>query len=457
MTAGQRAFHRSRPASASAFLAARAISMTGIGAHSSTRGRRAGARPAALHGGPRLLALRFGLGRVVVGGRAALLRRLHARWFAGLLAVLRWPRSVAQAAGFVTCRQVEERLERADRFVDPGSRIAAFGEDRGHGRQRERLGLDRRDLVPKQRHRDARVGERPNRVGRRDGPVLGVLVVIEEDAVALLLPPFRRRDRRCPPLHVARQRQRGAAHLRVRPARLDPDVDVDPAGARGLRPAGQADGLERLARDERDVADLRPRHTRDRVQVHSQLVGVVEIAGSDGVRVEVDATEVGDPGETGRFVEDDLVGGPTRREGQRGDPDELGPLVRRTLLEERLPGRAVHEPLEGHRTVSHATERAVGHGHVVADEVELGVSGLGEVDLVRVGDGHLPAADLDDLLTLGHGATIPRRGTLTPGRRVRAASTAVSIRRRPFVVRVTGGRRAATIARPGGPQCATCS
>ena len=45
-----------------------------------------------------------------------------------------------------------------------------------------------------ERHRDARVGRRPDRPGGGDGAVAGVLVVVDEDAVALLLPPLARRQ-----------------------------------------------------------------------------------------------------------------------------------------------------------------------------------------------------------------------------------------------------------------------
>src|SRR5260221_14592731 len=59
---------------------------------------------ALLHRGTVLLALRFGLGRVVLGGGAALLRWLDARRLAGLLPVVRWPRRIAEALGLVTPR-----------------------------------------------------------------------------------------------------------------------------------------------------------------------------------------------------------------------------------------------------------------------------------------------------------------------------------------------------------------
>ena len=49
------------------------------------------------------------------------------------------------------------------------------------------------DLIPREWRRHARVGPGPHRIGGGDRPILRVLVVVEEDAVALLLPPLARR------------------------------------------------------------------------------------------------------------------------------------------------------------------------------------------------------------------------------------------------------------------------
>jgi hypothetical protein len=140
---------------------------------------------------------------------------------------------------------------------------------------------------------------------------------------------------------------------------------------------------------------------------------LVQVLGPDRVRVQVDATEVGDPGEARRVVDDDLVGGPSRGKGQGRGPDELGQVLRRSLLEERLARSAVHEALEGHRPPAGAAQRAIGHGEVVVDEVELGVAGLGEIDLGRVRDGDLAVADPEQCLLRCHG----RHDTLDSRRR----------------------------------------
>ena len=82
-----------------------------------------------------------------VGRRAC--RRLDPRRLAGLLGVVRRPRGVAQALGLVARAQLEQRLERPDRVVDAGARVADRGEPRRHGVDRERLGLDGRRPRPR--------------------------------------------------------------------------------------------------------------------------------------------------------------------------------------------------------------------------------------------------------------------------------------------------------------------
>src|SRR6266550_8873060 len=87
--------------------------------------------------------------------------------------------------------------------------------------------------------RHARVGRGPHRPGRGYGPVLGVLVVVEEDPTAFLLPPFAAREVGRAPFHLTREGQRRASHLLETPAPLDTHVDVHTARARGLGPAAQ--------------------------------------------------------------------------------------------------------------------------------------------------------------------------------------------------------------------------
>src|SRR5262245_36879319 len=119
--------------------------------------------------------------------------------------------------------------------IDVGVPITQPGEARRHGAQREVLGTARRELLPGDGCRDARVGLRTDRVRTRHRAILGVLIVVDEDAVALLLPPLAGRQTRGTALDLARESERRAPNLVERPATLKADVHVHAARTRGLR------------------------------------------------------------------------------------------------------------------------------------------------------------------------------------------------------------------------------
>ena len=137
--------------------------------------------------------------------------------------------------------------------VDPGPRVAVAFEPLRDRPDRERVRPAARHLTPGERRRHAAVRGRPHRVRRRNGSVLRVLVVVEEHAVPLLLPPLARREVRFPPFDLARERDRRTPDLRERPPSLDPRVDVHAAGPRRLGPRRQAELLEDLTRRERHL------------------------------------------------------------------------------------------------------------------------------------------------------------------------------------------------------------
>jgi hypothetical protein len=91
---------------------------------------------------------------------------------------------------FLPRRQLEQRLERGRGIVDARVPVADVGEARRHRREGEVPRIAALDLLPRERGGNARVGLRTHRVGGGDGPVLRVLVVVEEDAVPLFLPPL---------------------------------------------------------------------------------------------------------------------------------------------------------------------------------------------------------------------------------------------------------------------------
>ena len=206
-------------------------------------------------------------------------RRLRRRRFAASTAARAAARPPASCSAAATARRPGLRAPaaptaRAARSSEhgcssmPAWRSPTSREPRRHRRQREVGGVAVVDLVPGQRRRDARVRRRPHRVGAGDRAVLRVLVVVEEDAVALLLPPLARRERRRAPLDLARERQRGAAHLVEGPAR------ARCARRRGCR-ASRTSSASRPGRDRRasrarparrrgSAATRRPAPDRDR-------------------------------------------------------------------------------------------------------------------------------------------------------------------------------------------------
>src|SRR5438105_1939618 len=122
--------------------------------------------------------------------------------------------------------------------------IAQPLESARHRRQREIARLAVRYLLPVERRRHRRFGRRAHRVGRRDGPVLRVLVVVDEHAVALLLPPLARRELWRATLDLARERKRREPDFIETPLPLDPNVDVHAALAGRFGPADEPDLLK---------------------------------------------------------------------------------------------------------------------------------------------------------------------------------------------------------------------
>ena len=124
----------------------------------------------------------------------------------------------------VTSSELEQPVERADRLVElgAGSLPDRYGPDTAFtvhapGPNRWALRPTRAVSTPWRR-------QRVGRSTRTRWAIASVLVVVEEDAVALLLPPLRGRHLRDPPLDLAGERERRAADLGELPSRTDPYV-----------------------------------------------------------------------------------------------------------------------------------------------------------------------------------------------------------------------------------------
>jgi hypothetical protein len=349
-------------------------------------------------------------GRIGPGRGLAALRRLDPGRLAGLLGEVRGPRRVAQSLPEVSLGQLQQAVDRADRVVDTSCRVTRRGEPFRYGPHGERRGVHLCHLAPRQRARDPGVGSGPDRVGGGHRPVPGVLVVVDEHPVPFLLPPRRRGQLRHPPLDLPGQGQRRPANVRELPGGLDPNVDVDPPRAAGLGESDQVVFVEDLAARQRHPPDVGERHAGHRVQVHPELVGMVGILRSDRPRVQVKASEVDDPDQLGRVPNDHQVGTPAAGEVDQARLDPVGVQPGRSLLVEGLAGRPVREALQEHGPAAGPAEGPLGHREVVAHQVQLGQSQLGEEDLPRVGDRDLAAAGLDlDRFRHGQDSSRPPR------------------------------------------------
>jgi hypothetical protein len=325
---------------------------------------------------------------------AAVAARLHALGLATLLGEVRRPRRVAQAPGLVAVGERVQRVEPPSVLVDVGGRIAERPQPLGHGVEPQLARVDVGHLVPGDRARDARIGRRAHRVGRGDRAVARVLVVVDEHAVALLLPPLARRERRAP-LDLAGQGQRGAAHLGERPRGLDPDVDVHALRPARLRVAAQLMLLQHVAHDHRDLAHISPTDSRRGVEVDPQLIGMVEVISARRPRVEVDDAEVVGPGEVGGVVGAQLLGGAAGWEGDRRGLEPLGDLLRNALLPDRLLLDAIDEALHDRGPLAQVHQHGVGRVQVVVHEVVLREPRLREVELPRIGEADRVPGHLD--------------------------------------------------------------
>ena len=121
---------------------------------------------------------------------------------------------------------------------------------------------------------------------------------------------------------------------------------------------------------------------------------MIEILRAHRMRMQLEASEIGHPGQGRSVSRHDFLSAATR-----GKPygDHLHPwwvILRRALLKEKLAADAVRKPNHDVGTPAGSAQRTVGDMEVVANEVELGVACLREEHFLRIGDDHLAGADV---------------------------------------------------------------
>ena len=107
-------------------------------------------------------------------------------------------------------------------------------------------------------------------------------------------------------LDLASEGLGGEPHVAVRPLRRDAHKDVESPRPTRLRPPHQSHVVEHFPRDVGDGDDLRPVDSRHRIKVDPELVGVLEVIGPHGVRVEVQASKIHDPRQARSIPDDGL-------------------------------------------------------------------------------------------------------------------------------------------------------
>ena len=208
------------------------------------------------------------------------------------------------------------------------------------------------------------------------------------------------------------------------------------ARSRGLGPAAQATFLEHVAHDHAHPPHVVPGHSRSRIQVHAELVRMLEVVGAHRVRVQIDAAQVHDPEKLRRVPSHDLPGGAAGRETQLDGLDPVGMRLGRALLVEGLALGALHIAFEDDRPRLDPSQRRVRDRQVILRQVQLRVADLREEHLFGVRDRDIAARRLQG----GHGSLRHRRqcGTLsatggagsdglTAGQSRRQASAPVSL------------------------------
>src|SRR5215813_6349907 len=124
--------------------------------------------------------------------------------------------------------------------------------------------------------------------------------------MSLFFPPFRTGESGSTPLHCARKRDSCAAHFSERPARLKTHIYVHAAGAAGLGPAAKPYFFEESLDFQSHPANIGPAHTRHRIEIDAQFIGVIEIAGANRVWVQFDASEINNPSKPSHIIHDDF-------------------------------------------------------------------------------------------------------------------------------------------------------
>src|SRR5579875_1882962 len=282
--------------------------------------------------------------------------------------------------------------------VDVPMRVTPFSETPRHAKDGEIARLAVGYLMPIKRRGHASIGQRAHRIRRARGAILRVLVVIEEHAVALLLPPFGAGQRRGAALDFARERQRGPAHLVEGPARMNSHIDMHAARTAGLGPSLQSGLLQQRFHFQRHQAHVGPGYPGARIEIDPQFVGMFKVAAAHGMGMQFEAPEIDDPRQTGGVVHHDFFRDTPGRKSQSDGSQPAGTFYRSALLVESFALGSVHEAFEYQRAVADCVERAGRERPIIADDIKFRELDLArKIEFFRMRDAHLTPIDREQL------------------------------------------------------------
>ena len=112
------------------------------------------------------------------------------------------------------------------------------------------------------------------------------------------------------------------------------------------------------------------------------------------MRMQFNAAQVDNPCQPRRIVHNNFFRGSARRKRKSHGTQPIRALPGRTLLIERLPFRAMNEPLEDDWTILNSIESTGSDAEIIANQFDLRKLGLsGKIGFVRMSDADLPPVD----------------------------------------------------------------